>query len=136
MEWHCEHWPWAWFAGRFERWQDRQSARTLAAPPSENYTVFALPKESPSDGNRSKVKNPADPSASPFGWLDTNGRPGAEYTITRGNNAYAYTDIDANNKPDPGGSPSGGGSPRARRMAAPTRSTPVASGIWSAIFSW
>ncbi len=38
--------------------------------------------------------------ASPYGWHDTNGAAGAEYTITHGNNAHAYTDTDNNNSPD------------------------------------
>jgi hypothetical protein len=73
------------------------------------YNVFPSPFESPSDGPRSLVTDAADPSASPFGWHDTNGIPGAEFTVTRGNNVHAYTDIDANNIPDPGSDPSGGG---------------------------
>ena len=38
-----------------------------------SYRVFPLPLESPSDGDRSLVKNPAAANASPFGWHDTNG---------------------------------------------------------------
>jgi extracellular elastinolytic metalloproteinase len=72
-----------------------------------SYNVFALPKESPSDGPRTLV-TPEDATASPFGWHDTNGIAGAEYTYTRGNNAYAYTDLDNNNLPDAGSSPDGG----------------------------
>lgn len=72
------------------------------------YNVYALPKESPNDGPRTLVVDPAHPVASPFGWHDTNGAAGPEFTITRGNNVHAYTDIDANNVPDPGSSPDGG----------------------------
>jgi hypothetical protein len=57
---------------------------------------------------RSLVANAADPAASPFGWHDTNGAPGAEFTITRGNNVHAYADRDNNNVDDPGSSPDGG----------------------------
>jgi len=79
------------------------------------YTVYALPVESPlwttpnppADA-RTSVANPDDPTASPFGWHDTNGAPGAEYTITRGNNVHAYTDVDGDNVPDQGSSPDGG----------------------------
>jgi hypothetical protein len=40
------------------------------------------------------VADPADLLASPNGWHDTNGSvPGAEYTITRGNNVYAGEDL-------------------------------------------
>lgn len=60
---------------------------------SNAYHVFPVPIESPNHGVRSMVENPADPIASPYGWHDTNGEAGAEYTITRGNNAHAYQDI-------------------------------------------
>lgn len=73
-----------------------------------SYRVFALPKESPNDGPRTLVANPADASASPFGWHDTNGIPGAEFTITRGNNVHAYLDQDANNAADFGFDVNGG----------------------------
>ena len=73
-----------------------------------SYNVFALPKENPDDGPRTLVVDPAVSPASPFDWHDTNGLPGGEFTITRGNNAWAYTDRDANNKPDQNGSPEGG----------------------------
>ncbi len=56
----------------------------------------------------SLVVNPANTTASPFGWHDTNGAAGAEFTTTQGNNVQAYTDVDANNSPDAGSSPSGG----------------------------
>ncbi|HLW33358.1 MAG TPA: M36 family metallopeptidase [Aequorivita sp.] len=57
---------------------------------NECYEVFALPVESPYYGNRSIEINPANPIASPYGWHDTNGATGAEYTVTRGNNVDAY----------------------------------------------
>jgi extracellular elastinolytic metalloproteinase len=72
------------------------------------YHVFPMPLESPSHGPRSIVTNPAHPVASPFGWHDTNGVSGPEFTRTRGNNVHAYTDIDANNIADPGSDPDGG----------------------------
>lgn len=62
-----------------------------------SYNVFALPVASPDNGGRSLVTNPANPVASPFGWHDTNGVEGAEYTYTRGNNAWAYSDATADN---------------------------------------
>jgi extracellular elastinolytic metalloproteinase len=73
-----------------------------------SYRVFALPLESPSDGDRTVVTGAADPAASPFGWHDTNAVAGPEFTVTRGNNVHAYTDLDANNVPDPGSDPDGG----------------------------
>lgn len=72
------------------------------------YNVFALPKESPSDGPRTLEIDPAHPIASPYGWHDTDGAAGAEYTVTRGNNVHAFTDLDANNQPDAGSDPDGG----------------------------
>lgn len=80
-----------------------------------SYVVYPGPVESPThvmpfppaDG-RTTVNEPADPIASPFGWHDTDGIVGAEFTTTQGNNVHAYTDIDANNTPDVGSSPDGG----------------------------
>ncbi len=70
------------------------------------YNVFALPLESPSHGARTLVTDPADSLGSPYGWHDTNGAAGPEFTITRGNNVHAYLDW-ANNstpsQPEPNG---------------------------------
>jgi extracellular elastinolytic metalloproteinase len=82
---------------------------------SDQYRVYNQPNESPnhatpvppSDGRTLQV-NPQNANASPFGWHDTNGAAGAEFTTTQGNNVHAYTDVDANNTPDTGSSPSGG----------------------------
>lgn len=60
----------------------------------ENYNVFSIPIESPNHGNRSVITNAFDTEASPYGWHDTNGVSGSEYTITRGNNVYAQLDDD------------------------------------------
>ncbi len=81
----------------------------------DQYRVYPRPVESPNhttplppaDG-RVLAVNPANALASPFGWHDTNGAAGAEFQTTVGNNAEAYTDVDANNAPDAGSSPSGG----------------------------
>lgn len=61
------------------------------------YNVFALPVAAPNDGVRSIVSEPANSNASPFGWHDTDGVAGPEYTITRGNNAWVQEDRGANN---------------------------------------
>lgn len=87
-------------------------AAPLAAPafaPTDGarYNVFALPLGSPSEGDRTLVANAADPAASPFGWHDTNGAAGTEFTVTRGNNVHAYADRDNNNAADPGSDPDG-----------------------------
>lgn len=70
------------------------------------YNVIAFPDESPLHASRTLVTDPADAVASPFGWHDTDGKPGAEYTITRGNNVLASEDRDDNDTP--GYSPDGG----------------------------
>jgi hypothetical protein len=75
-------------------------------PGIDQYMVYALPIESPSHGNRSLVINPSDAIYSPFGWHDTDGNSGDEFTITRGNNVFASDDID--NDDAPGYSPNGG----------------------------
>ena len=66
-----------------------------------DYHVVPIPNESPQDGGFNIISNPADPVASPFGWHDTNGVAGPEFTDTRGNNVDAHLDRDANNVPDP-----------------------------------
>lgn len=61
-----------------------------------SYMVFAMPIESPYFGDRTLVleNDVANLTASPFGWHDTNGVSGPEYTTTRGNNVNAYEDGD------------------------------------------
>ncbi|MEP0545587.1 MAG: M36 family metallopeptidase [Rhodothermales bacterium] len=61
------------------------------------YRVYPAPVESPTHTEpappadaRALVADPADPSASPFGWHDTDGTPGPEFTTTEGNNAVVY----------------------------------------------
>lgn len=63
-----------------------------SAEDGSSYRVYALPLESPTDGDRSVVQNPADKLTSPHGWHDIDGKPGAEHTTTRGNNVHAYVD--------------------------------------------
>ena len=68
------------------------------------YKVYPVPYESPihsptvppADG-RVDVTDPDDPTASPFGWHDTDGTAGNEYTITWGNNVRAYNDRASDN---------------------------------------
>ena len=63
------------------------------------YRVYPAPVESPihtappppADA-RSFVADPADPTASPFGWHDTDGMPGPEFTTTEGNNVIVTFD--------------------------------------------
>ena len=105
-------------AARTARTEDAHIARALLPqkpilPPQRaddgsSYNVYAMPLESPNDGDRTIVKNPADRLASPYGWHDTNGVVGPEFTITRGNNVNAYADTVNDNAPDPASQPDGG----------------------------
>jgi len=71
----------------------------------ETYEVFAIPLESPYYGTRTIEVTPFNVVASPFGWHDTDGVPGAEFTTTEGNNTSAYEDGDnAGYQPDAGSS--------------------------------
>jgi extracellular elastinolytic metalloproteinase len=92
--------------------QDLGTIVALSSPTpvfdGSSYRVFAIPKESPNDGPQTLVENPADATASPFGWHDTDQAPGAEFTLTRGNNAHAYLDQDTNNGADAGFDVDGG----------------------------
>lgn len=72
------------------------------------YNIYPMPVESPNHGSRALTPSPATSNASPFGWHDTDGVAGAEFTITRGNNVYASEDTLAQDKP--GYSPDGGSS--------------------------
>ncbi|MFK8010290.1 MAG: M36 family metallopeptidase [Saprospiraceae bacterium] len=74
---------------------------------ANTYNVFPMPIESPKHGARAMITDPANLVASPFGWHDTDGMDGAEYTITQGNNVHAYHDIFSQNK-SIGGEPDGG----------------------------
>lgn len=83
----------------------KEVVATASAGCNECYEVFAMPIESPYYGTRTIETLPANATASPFGWHDTDGTPGAEFTTTRGNNVNAYED--GNNpgyQPNPGAS--------------------------------
>jgi cysteine-rich repeat protein len=71
-----------------------------------SYRVFPFPQKSPDEGATSVEVDPAELVASPYGWHDTDGSPGAEFTDTRGNNVYAQEDLDASNSG--GARPDGG----------------------------
>jgi hypothetical protein len=64
-----------------------------------SYLVYPQPDKSPNDGPQVLVTEPVS-TASPYGWHDTNGVAGPEYTDTRGNNVYAQTDIFGNDSSD------------------------------------
>jgi len=78
-----------------------------AASPQDGsqYRVLPMPVESPNHGSLSLEVEPANQEASPFGWHDTDGVPGPEFTVTRGNNVRARADLLGNNT---GESPDGG----------------------------
>ncbi|MCH9652005.1 MAG: M36 family metallopeptidase [Deltaproteobacteria bacterium] len=57
---------------------------TTPAPPADARTIAV---------------DPHDTTASPFGWHDTDGVAGAEFTIPRGNNVHAYEDSNTSNGP-------------------------------------
>jgi extracellular elastinolytic metalloproteinase len=73
------------------------------------YHVFPFPIESPIHGQREFVSGSiAKVNASPFGWHDTDGVAGPDYSVTRGNNVFADEDTLSNN--GSGYSPDGGDS--------------------------
>jgi hypothetical protein len=57
------------------------------------YYVYAQPVENPLEGIQTGVTNPQDPTASPFGWHDTNGFVGPEFFDLRGNNVSVAEDL-------------------------------------------
>ncbi|MCD9855171.1 T9SS-dependent M36 family metallopeptidase [Epilithonimonas sp. JDS] len=59
-----------------------------------SYRVYPFPVESPNFGQRSLETNPWFLDASPLGWQNDGDEV---YNITRGNNAYAYTDLNGSN---------------------------------------
>lgn len=61
------------------------------------YRVFPLPLVGPNNGDDELVPDPSNAVASPFGWHDTDGVSGPEYTHTRGNNVLAMEDVNGNN---------------------------------------
>ncbi|MGI9652700.1 T9SS-dependent M36 family metallopeptidase [Chryseobacterium sp. RLHN22] len=76
---------------------------SLKLADNASYNVFPLPIEAPTFGSRSIVSNPWILASSPEGWHSTGN---TSYTITRGNNVYAYEDTADKNLP--GFSPDGG----------------------------
>jgi len=70
--------------------------------PVGGYRVYGMPLAHPDQGGRTIVNNPDNAVASPYGWHDTNGATGAEYTNTRGNNVNAVDDA-SSYSPDGGG---------------------------------
>ncbi|GEN66982.1 T9SS-dependent M36 family metallopeptidase [Chryseobacterium rhizosphaerae] len=84
---------------------NQNKTTNLLVPGNASYNIFALPIEAPTFGSRSIVNNPWDLSLSPEGWHSDGTN---NYTNTRGNNVYTYSDQDNANVP--GYSPDGGSS--------------------------
>ena len=80
--------------------------RETSTSQSGSYNVYPVPLEAPNFGGRSLLTDPHSPVASPYGWHDTDGSDGVEFTTTRGNNVHAYEDFQDLN--EPGYSPDGG----------------------------
>ncbi|UWX60089.1 T9SS-dependent M36 family metallopeptidase [Chryseobacterium oranimense] len=78
-------------------------ASNLLVPSNASYNVFPLPVEAPTFGPRAIINNPWDITVSPQGWHSDGTN---NYTNTRGNNVYAYSD--QTNSNTAGYSPSGG----------------------------
>ena len=83
--------------GRADAKKKKKKSPPTPQPPKvardhTSYRVFPLVLESPNDGGRKLMHNPADALASPWGWHDTDGEAGVEWRITQGNNTHAYVD--------------------------------------------
>ncbi|HLV92208.1 MAG TPA: T9SS-dependent M36 family metallopeptidase [Aequorivita sp.] len=74
-----------------------ESVYAIANNATPKYRVFPLPLIGPNEGSDQLVTDPSDPTASPYGWHDTDGMVGHEYTSTRGNNVLAKDDLAGNN---------------------------------------
>ncbi len=83
-----------------------QCITPLSIPNSFN--VFPSPLESPIHGPQMVKTNPSNALASPFGWNDTNGIAGPEFTKTKGNNVEAKDDIANDNETTIGAFAEGG----------------------------
>jgi hypothetical protein len=84
----------------------------LLVPDNASYNVFPLPIEAATFGSRSIINNPWILSASPEGWHSDGTN---HYTVTRGNNVFAYEDADGTALTAPDyltGAPAEGGATR------------------------
>jgi len=81
----------------------------VAVATGGSYRVIPFNYESPNHSSRELISDPASYKASPYGWHDTNGVAGADFTTTRGNNVWAKADLAGDNLNN-GTSPEGGSS--------------------------
>jgi extracellular elastinolytic metalloproteinase len=84
----------------FSHLPEANQAEQQLAVDGSSYRVFPYPFESPLNGPRVLISNPADVNASPYGWHDTDGQNGADGTEISGNNVVAYDDQDDDDFPD------------------------------------
>ncbi|MFP6587507.1 MAG: M36 family metallopeptidase, partial [Pirellulaceae bacterium] len=73
------------------------------------YNAIVMPDMSPDQGIQQILEDPADLLVSPFGWHDTNGVAGPEFTDTRGNNAFVQVGGLGARPPNPTGDRAQGG---------------------------
>lgn len=72
--------------------------KNASAAPNAQYLVYDHKKQWNSANQRELIVNPSDPNTSPYGWHNINSDSGIEFTTTKGNNVYAYEDINDLNK--------------------------------------
>ncbi|HLA55387.1 MAG TPA: T9SS-dependent M36 family metallopeptidase [Flavobacterium sp.] len=82
-----------------------KSSNTAMNVTGGGYRVIPFNYVSLNYSPRVLINSPENAVASPFGWHDTNGVAGNEFTITRGNNVLAQDDANGNN--GTGASPDG-----------------------------
>jgi hypothetical protein len=89
-----------WWNARVDALTGKVLARTdYVNAADDEYRVYKIPRENPDEGGRTLVSNPAT-FASPNGWHNVDFDAAPEFTITRGNNVWAYPDRDNDNVPN------------------------------------
>lgn len=104
-----------------------QNSAFVLLPDNASYNVFPMPIEAPTFGSRSILTNPWISVASPEGWHSDGVN---HYTVTRGNNVFAYEDVAGTALTDPDylpGTPVDGGAARSFDFPFSINGTPVAN---------
>lgn len=80
-----------------------ENTTALMTPGTTAYRVIPFNYESPNHIDRQLVTNPEAAVASPFGWHNTATETtnGTQYSYTRGNNVFAYSDYEGTNPTNP-----------------------------------